>query len=324
MSGVFARAVAEGHLAANPVAQLVDRPGVPKSGTKLLAPWQIALLLLSARTLPREGMGGRAPYPHAHALLSFLVYSGSREDEARRMDVQDVDFNRGELHIRGTKTAGSDRYVPMPAPLRAVLLDHVRTLGRLSGPLFPSAQGGRVGSWTKSLDSIARRAGFAPGEVRTRRFRVSFASDVLTVDGADPSTVRHWLGHSSLALLDRTYARSQRRADRMGAVFSYEVDRWMCPELAERLEAMGAAPASERERADVVQRFLASVAHLGVKAAEKESGVDRAAIQRLRTGAASTVKSKTLAAMAAHLRRLERPAGGVEQQGSAPGLRRSA
>jgi integrase len=307
LSGVFARAVAQGHLPANPVAALVDRPSVPKSRTRLLQPWETALLLESARTLPREGRNGRAPLACAHALLAFYAYTGARENEARSMDVQDVDFTRGELHLRGTKTSGSDRYVPLHPPLRALLVDHVRTLGRLSGPLFPGYRSERFGSWSKTLDSIAARAGFTRGEVRSRNLRVTYASDRLTCDGVDVQTVRQELGHTSLALLDRVYARSQRRADRMGAGgMEYSLARWACPELAERVQQMGAAPASAPERADVVHTFLASVAHLGVKRAESETGVPYAVVQRLRAGRASTVKGKTLDRMLAHLRTVER------------------
>ena len=307
LSGLFRRAVAEGLLPVNPVAQLVDRPGVPKSRTRLLAPWETALLLESVRTLARDGRGARAPLACAFPLLAFFVYTGARENEARGTDVQDVDFGRGEILIRGTKTSGSHRYVPLHPPLRPILLEHVRTLGRLSGPLFPGARGERFGAWTKTLDAIARRAGFAPGEVRTRTFRVGYASDRLTCDGVDPGTVRHELGHASLALLDRVYAAAQRRAERMGVGgMDYTLARWAVHgELAERLEAMQAAPASEAERADVVRRFLASVAGLGIKAAAAETGVDRAAIQRLRTGAASTVKGRTLARMRDYLSRVQ-------------------
>jgi hypothetical protein len=280
---------------------------VPKSRTRLLQPWETALLLESARTLARDGRGRRAPLACAHPLLATLVYTGVRENEARGMNVEDVDFGRGEIHVRGTKTSGSDRYVPLHAPLRPILLEHVRGLGRLSGPLFPGAQGERFGSWSKTLDAIATRAGFARGEVRTRMFRVGYASDRLTCDGTDVQTTRQEMGHSSLALLDKVYARSQRRADRMGAAgMDYRLERWACPDLAERLEAMQAVPRGELERADVVRRFLASVQGMGIKSAAAASGVDRAVIQRLRSGAALSVKGKTLDRMVAHLERVER------------------
>jgi hypothetical protein len=84
------------------------------------------------------------------------------------------------------------------------------------------------------------------------------------------------------------------------------------------MQQIDAAPASAPERADVVHTFLASVAHLEVKRAERETGVPCAVVQRLRAGRASTVNGKTLDRMLAHLRTVEHQPREQQPGGRAP------
>ena len=56
--------------------------------------------------------------------------------------------------------------------------------------MFTGRTDGPFGTWTGTLDAIAARLGYAPGEVRTRRFRVSYATHRSTCDGVDSNTVR--------------------------------------------------------------------------------------------------------------------------------------
>lgn len=86
--------------------------------------------------------------------------------------------------------------------------------------------GSAIGDWRKTLDRIARRAGFEEGDVRTRRFRVSYATHRCTCDDADANTVRLEMGHTDLQMMASVYARAQRRSERMGVEFSYRIDRW--------------------------------------------------------------------------------------------------
>lgn len=308
LSAVFARAISDGTLplGANPVAALLDKPSAPPSPTQLLEIHEVALLMESARTLPRGGEGGRAPLLCAFELLAFLALTGAREGEARRTDVPDLDFRRNEIHLRGTKTEGADRVVPMHPQLRDILLPYVSRLGRLHGPLFPNAAGERVGDWRGTLDRIAKRAGFRVGAVRTRRFRVAYASHRCTCDSVDVNTVRLEMGHGSLAMMERVYARAQRRSERMGAEMAYRIDGFAeRPDFAERLAAMREPePGRARERHPVITEFLAAVAAWGTKRAERETGVDRATIQRLRQGRASSVQGRTLDQMRAYVSRL--------------------
>lgn len=315
LSGVFERAISEGKLPMghNPVAAMMDRPGVPRTKTLPMEPWEVALLLESARTFdPKaEGLAGRrAPLPCAFELLAFLAYTGAREGEARGADVGDVHLAAGYVEIRGTKTAGADRIVPLAPELVEVLRAYLAREARLHGPLFTNGEGGRVGDWRKVLDRVAARAGFLRGAVRSRRLRVSYATHRCTCDGVDANTVRLELGHGSLAMMERVYARAQRRAERMGAELSYRLERWRGDVPADRLSAVDAPLPNRRalEVAEVVRRFLAAVAGLSGGQVEALTGVPDAVVNKLRAGAQTTVKGRNLARMREHLARSERGA----------------
>jgi integrase len=226
LSNVFKRAISEGKLPMghNPVAAMMDKPTVPLSTTRLLEVDELTLLLESARTLPRGGAGGRERLLCAYELVATFVLTGLRENEARHLDVRDVDFGAACIDVRGTKTRGSIRTIPLHPQLAEILHPYVQRLHRRSGPLFTGRTGGPFGTWTGTLDAISARVGYAPGEVRTRRFRVSYATHRSTCDGVDSNTVRLELGHGSLAMMERVYARAQRRSRRMGAEMAFRVD----------------------------------------------------------------------------------------------------
>jgi integrase len=53
--------------------------------------------------------------------FDFLRYTGLRKDEANRTRWDDIDFDRGWLHVAGTKTEESDNYMPLAPMLRQEL-----------------------------------------------------------------------------------------------------------------------------------------------------------------------------------------------------------
>lgn len=53
----------------------------------------------------------------------FLLYSGTRRSEALALKAEDIDRKNNVIHIRGTKTKESDRYIPLFDKLSALLVD---------------------------------------------------------------------------------------------------------------------------------------------------------------------------------------------------------
>lgn len=263
------------------------QPTVPLSTTKPFEAEELALLLESARTLPRGGAGGRERLLCAYELIATFALTGLRENEARHLDIRDVDFGAACIDVRGSKTRGSIRTVPLHPQLADILHPYVQRLRRRSGPLFTGRTGGPFGTWTGTLDAIAARVGYAPGEVRTRRFRVSYATHRSTCDGVDSNTVRLELGHGSFAMMERVYARAQRRSRRMGAEMAFRIEA-LGPEHAEtvaKLRSGWEPSAGQRaQRRELVQRFLEAVKGKSAPQVEALTGIPVPTVKRFRAG----------------------------------------
>jgi len=142
---------------------------------------------------------------HFHQLLSELpddralfvlvaVYTGARLSELQRMSWSDVDFTASQVHIRGTKTQQSDRFVPLHPRLSQALLKH-RQRGRLLAE-WPNVR--------RDLAVACKRVG-AP-VVTPNDLRRTFASWLVQA-GETSYVVAQLLGHSSSAMVERVYGR---------------------------------------------------------------------------------------------------------------------
>jgi len=134
-------------ITSNPVANWADKPsGLSTDPGEWLENDEAADLLEAARLVTeiatkREKVDSQDPVAHmAHALLATLLYTGGRKEEVFSLPVRNIDFRNDEIHIAGTKTPWSDRYVPLWPALKAILLPYVASLPRSSKYLFPSHQ----------------------------------------------------------------------------------------------------------------------------------------------------------------------------------------
>lgn len=128
------------------------------------------------------------------AWVRVACWTGARREEVNGLRWEDVDLTTGSIRIRGTKTYGSDRTIPMPAPMVAWAL-----LRRHTGPL--------VRHWinpTPGLHSACKRAGIE--QCSAHDFRRTFASR-LKQRGIDSLLVARLMGKKSAASVDLHYAR---------------------------------------------------------------------------------------------------------------------
>ena len=92
----------------------------------------------------------------------------------------------------------------------------------------------------KALDSIGERAGCKRGEIRTRRFRTTYATArIQTLDRGAPVaiwTVAREIGHSSPAMLEKVYGKLGEIRHR-SEVVEYRVEQHR-EKLGERLTAL--------------------------------------------------------------------------------------
>jgi integrase len=89
---------------------------------------------------------------------------GVRMDEGNRLQISDVDFENGLIHIPGTKTEESECYLPMAPALQEELKSYLQTRTHDSPYLFPgrSAQtkGKKIYSRRRLFEKIKRATAF--------------------------------------------------------------------------------------------------------------------------------------------------------------------
>lgn len=140
------------------------------------------------------------------ALYFWTVYSmGLRLEEARNLQVGDIDADRGWVHIHRGKGA-KDRYVPLPTSTLHWLRAHWTT-HRHPRFLFP-AEGRnhqqssvattpiQTSTVQKAMSKIARELNFAK-RVSIHTLRHSYATHLLEA-GVSLKVIQKYLGHSSL------------------------------------------------------------------------------------------------------------------------------
>lgn len=122
--------------------------------------------------------------------LLFVFLTGCRRNEARALRVSDVDFERKILHIQGTKTDGSDRFIPL-FPLVENLL---RGLDSKEGLYFPFSEYVAQTSLKKCTEKH-----------RLHDLRHTFGTLQICVEKIDVKTVSLWLGHTNIETTLRIY-----------------------------------------------------------------------------------------------------------------------
>ncbi len=128
--------------------------------------------------------------------VRLLLATGIRLGSAIALDIEDVDFERGELWLRTMKNARVDRVF-----LGAKIRDELRTFvgARTSGPLFRSAAGARLGrrQIQRRVVGWLRAAGINHG-ASVHALRHTFAT-ALYRRTSDVLLVRAALTHRSIA-----------------------------------------------------------------------------------------------------------------------------
>ena len=119
--------------------------------------------------------------PADRAYFDFLRFTGLRKDEANRLRWDDINFDEGYFHCRGTKTDESDAYLPLAPALIESLKKH-RDLST-SEFVFPGrssqTKGKPIYSRRRMFERIQKLTGI---KLRPKDMRDIFASTVETDD----------------------------------------------------------------------------------------------------------------------------------------------
>ncbi len=135
--------------------------------------------------------------PRDRAIMEILYSCGLRASELVGLNIDDIDFNRDEVRIKGK--GNKQRIVPLGKAAKEAVLQYSKMRETNEPHLFLNYRGGRLS--TRSLQRIVRKyliklahaAGTNPHIIRH-----SFATHLLE-NGADLRAVQELLGHSSLS-----------------------------------------------------------------------------------------------------------------------------
>lgn len=141
-------------------------------------------------------------------IVITALNTGMRRGEIFNLQWFDVDFERGFLNVRQTKS-GKDRAIPMNSMLTALL----ENLHKTSSYVFPSPKtGGKLVDFKGRFDAARRKAGIS--NFRFHDLRHTAATRMADA-GVDIFTLAAILGHSDIRMT-RRYAHatdeSKRRA----------------------------------------------------------------------------------------------------------------
>jgi integrase len=140
--------------------------------------------------------------------IEFLAASGCREQEALKIQREDVDLKEEILSIRATNTkSGKKRTIQLNGTLAAVLRKIIKSLPPETKWLFPSPRRGGVDRPADSLRQsfVMVREIVGLPEVGFHHFRHYFASRCV-MQGMDFMTIAEWLGHQDGGILvGKTY-----------------------------------------------------------------------------------------------------------------------
>ena len=141
--------------------------------------------------------------PHLRAAIVTMYATGMRIGEVRQLKVEDIDRERGLIHVRSGKRR-KDRYVMAPEPLLACLREYYRAVRPPAPFLFPGRDPARpitAEAIRKAVRKAIKKAGIKK-KVTPHTLRHAFATHLLE-GGADIRVIQRLLGHGSI----RTTAR---------------------------------------------------------------------------------------------------------------------
>ena len=127
-------------------------------------------------------------------VLMFLYYAGLRLSEVRNLRWQDIDFDRGIIHVKTAK-GEKERVVFLHFKLKSIL--EIYGIDK-QGLVFKSQRGEKYNERTiqQIVRNAARKAGINKN-VGPHSLRHSFATHLLEA-GADIRYIQQLLGHKSL------------------------------------------------------------------------------------------------------------------------------
>jgi integrase len=135
--------------------------------------------------------------PYAGSIMLTALYTGMRKSEILKLEWNDIDFERGFIHIRGPK-GGQDARIPLNDPARAVF----EKLPRTHELVFPGLHGQRMGLY-HAIARIKEKAEL-PADFRPLHgLRHQYASMLASSGKVDMYVLQKLLNHRSPIMTQR-------------------------------------------------------------------------------------------------------------------------
>lgn len=168
------------------VADAIPSPRVPRKKPEILSGSELERVLAAVASL-------------APTVILMTAYgAGLRISEACRLRPEDIDSNRGLIHVRLGK-GGKDRYVMLSDRLLRALRGYWVRVHPSGGWLFPGRDPSKpltTGGVRRALREGIRSAGLKK-RITVHTFRHSFATHLLEL-GTDIRVIQALLGHASI------------------------------------------------------------------------------------------------------------------------------
>jgi len=213
LKALFNKAIRWGKATANPVKG-VKFLKENNARTRYLDNKEIAALLAACTGSPRM--------EHLKSLVTVALNTGMRLGEILALKWTDIDYAKGLIHIRMSKS-GEGRTVPMNDAVRDALRSCV-SIAQVVTPgdsfVFCHGNGKRRLSFRGAFQAALRKAGIR--DFRFHDLRHTFASH-LASNGVDILVLKELLGHKTLAMTMR-YShlfpdRGRKAVDRLSAIY---------------------------------------------------------------------------------------------------------
>ncbi|AAL81992.1 recombinase XerC [Pyrococcus furiosus DSM 3638] len=173
----------------NEEAERLRNPKIPKTLPKSLTEEEVKKLI---EVIPKDKIRDR--------LIVLLLYgTGLRVSELCNLKIEDINFEKGFLTVRGGK-GGKDRTIPIPQPLLTEIKNYLRRRTDDSPYLFvESRRKNKEKLSPKTVWRILKEYGRKAGiKVTPHQLRHSFATHMLE-RGIDIRIIQELLGHASLS-----------------------------------------------------------------------------------------------------------------------------
>ena len=177
-NNVFNRAITAGHIKNNPCDSVEKVKHKQEQGTafSFIELKELLQILFNIQHLSYADK----------CYFLFVLLTGTRKDEARLLTVDDVDFKNKVLHIPGTKTDKSNRYIPLTQIVEKLLL----SLKVKKGRYFKITE--------SNADKYFRMVWEKKKGHKLHDLRHTFGTIQICVEKVDIKTVSVWMGHSTI------------------------------------------------------------------------------------------------------------------------------